>query len=294
MSMLLVSLALALIAQQGQPASDALGQAEQIGAGAAIRGQISKEAAAAALANCGIRRFEASAEGVIAGKMRRTSIRLCAADSESDADWIATLEKSAAQVEAQEALPDSVKAKLLGELRAAIDQVRVSRPASAAKVAVGQASPIAVTGKLFDQAPQRSAEREPAFAALPPLPAQHVAANPQAAAPRTGPKLVIRCLASGKSSSECGEMATGTVLIVTAAETIPSGAVLRFRRPIGNSQTKIALPRGLRKGQSTRLVLPNAMCTWGSHAEFDIELIAPGSTDASTTVHRHGPFSTRC
>src|SRR5688572_14840828 len=73
---------------------------------------ITKEQAEARLANCGSRKFAAVAEFPVDGKMKRSRLELCAADSESAAEWIAKLEKAEASMKAQTRIPEAARFKL--------------------------------------------------------------------------------------------------------------------------------------------------------------------------------------
>ena len=85
---------------------------------------ISKEQAEARLANCGSRKFEAVAEFPVDGKMKRSRLELCAADSKSAAEWIAKLEKAEASMKKQTGIPKSARFKLLTDLRTEIDRLK--------------------------------------------------------------------------------------------------------------------------------------------------------------------------
>src|SRR5215213_1082423 len=93
---------------------------------------ISKEQAEARLANCGSRKFEAIAEFEIDGKMKRSRLELCAADSETAAEWIAKLEKAEASMKGQTKIPETARFKLLTDLRTEIDRLKSGQQALAA------------------------------------------------------------------------------------------------------------------------------------------------------------------
>src|SRR5829696_2923774 len=107
-----------LIAIAAQVASDPAASA------ADRQGELAKSDAEAIIARCGARKFETEVTSNNAGKVRKAKILLCAKAGDSDAQWIATLEKSAAQLEASPQLSAEAKSKVLGEIQAAIAQVR--------------------------------------------------------------------------------------------------------------------------------------------------------------------------
>src|SRR6476661_10765520 len=80
--------------------------------------KITKEQAEARLATCGSRKFESVAEFPVDGKMKRSRLELCAQDSETNAQWIAKLEKARASIQAQTSIPEVARFKLLSDLGA--------------------------------------------------------------------------------------------------------------------------------------------------------------------------------
>lgn len=263
-------------------------------------GEISRSEAEATLANCGVRRFQSSAESLIDGKMRRTTIRLCAADSESSAEWLAKLEKSAAQVEAQPRLPENVKVKLLADLRAEIARIGDTRPASASAAA---ASLTETTESLASVAkPIPSGDKLPeSLPPLPPRPAAGVATAPAASAALATatpvplvrkPRIRALCLPPGGAGGgvPCDSMNRDTIMAIRADEDIAGEVGLRFRQQGSDREAEVLLARsGLRRGQSVRLRVPQAVCRGKVRAEFDIQVLKAGIV-ADTL----GPFNTRC
>ncbi len=83
-----------------------------------------KAAARAAMARCGSRKFETSAESTVDGKKRRTRIQLCSTTGESSADWAATLESALAKIEANDRLPVEARSKIAADLKVEIARVR--------------------------------------------------------------------------------------------------------------------------------------------------------------------------
>ena len=259
----------------------ALDQAENVGT-AIAKGEITKEQAEARLSECGIRRLDSSADGMIEGRMRRTTIRLCAADTESDADWLAKLEGSAAQVRAQTRLPDEVKQKLLADIEAEIARISTNRPAAAATVAI---EPVA---------------SEP-VAAKPRALADEIEPAPVNAAPvgRTAamPGLKIRCHAPGDRSTgtDCRYRIADAVMLVTPDAAVPAGTRVRFRRTDGSRAADVILSsRELPRGQSTRVPVPKSICAGLIRADFTVEMAAGPSVTPPSEARIYGPFKKRC
>ena len=85
-----------------------------------------EKAAEAAIAQCGPRKFESNAVSMVDGKTRRTRILLCSKSGESAAEWAATLEKAVAKIEANDALSDEARTKIIAEMKAEISKVRAA------------------------------------------------------------------------------------------------------------------------------------------------------------------------
>ena len=85
-----------------------------------------EKAAEAAIAQCGPRKFESNVESKVDGKTRRTRILLCSKGGESAAEWAATLEKAVAKIEANDALSDEARTKIIAEMKAEISKVRAA------------------------------------------------------------------------------------------------------------------------------------------------------------------------
>jgi hypothetical protein len=89
-------------------------------------GEMAKADAEAYIAKCGLRKFETEASSNYNGKLRKAKILLCAKAGESDAEWIATLEKAASKVVATTELSMDAKAKIAGDLQAEIARLRAA------------------------------------------------------------------------------------------------------------------------------------------------------------------------
>ena len=253
---------------------------------------ISKEQAEKILAQCGLRRFEATAQFEVDGKMRRTGMRLCATPSDSDADWIGKLEKAAAAVEAQAGLPDSAKTKLLTDLRGEIARLTL----------LFQASRPAAGGSLLATAP-RKAQPLPSPDALvatvppmpPPLPRAKAATTVLGAASLLPPPPIsIRCLESGERGpgSPCLEFEGRTVLAIKADADLMTPATLRFMRK-DRPRGEIAVGP-LRQGQVVQVRLPREVCSGVVRSQLAIEIVpgAPGASGPAAATE--GPYTLRC
>jgi hypothetical protein len=294
----LVSWALIAAQQAAAPASPA----------APDPGGISKEQAETLISKCGERRFEATADIPVNDKVRRTKLTLCAADGDTNADWVSKLEKAAAQIQAHPTYPAATKEKLLGDLRAEIERVKsgavAEGPATGAAVAasssipVAAAPPIVATPRLPPKSPLAD------FNALPPLPrAPAVAATPTkvatavaATAPaRRGPQLSVRCAVAGDDRTQrCGMIASDERLVVRATEPFDGPVSLRFVRNGGDVSEEVAFAsRSLKAGQTARFRIPEEICAARLRAKFEIHAVSP-VINGGRTGERVGSFETRC
>lgn len=255
-------------------------------------GELSKEQAEKILAQCGLRRFEATAEFEVEGKMRRTGMRLCAAPTDSDADWIGKLEKAATAVEAQPNLPESAKAKLLADLRGEIARLKIPQtsqpPASFSltSTAPAKAPPPAAPDALVATVP-------PMPAPLPPQKNYPIGTVP-ASMLVPPPPISINCLDSGErgSGSPCLELDGRTILAIRADGDLKALATLRFMRK-DSPRGEVAVGP-LRRGQIVQLRVPKEVCTGVVRSELAIEVI-PGAPGASARpASTKGPYTLRC
>lgn len=256
----------------------------------AVTGEITKEQAEARLSTCGSRKFQSVAEFEVDGKMKRSRLELCAADSESDAEWIAKLQKAETSVRGQKSIPESARFKLLSDLRTEID--RLTQPSSV----------IAISGDL-NIAPKPKQEvtvpkSDFAVSALPSMPTAKKEASTKfdpnkAVRPLTKkPQLSINCLNPGGAPARCTRMASDTALEVSADEDLASSVTLQFRRLDSNRIGEVRLAQ-LKRGDTVRMKVPAEICKGVVRAEFDVQVTGPGSGGLrySDVV---GPFEKRC
>lgn len=285
--MTLVSLLAALAAAGQAPASGEI---------------LTKEQAEARLANCGSRRFESIAEFEVDGKMKRSRLELCAKDRDTQADWIATLEKNEAQIKAQTRLPESARFKLLSDLRAEIERLKgVQRLVPDATVLATTAEPTFSLPKAPIVAPSRDFE----VAALPPLPAPKPAGSVAAGSsslstaasappPPRGmrPKLSVKCAVPGGNPLSCDYLSLDDLFILEAEENLASPLTLTFRRTKSGDVATVGVRR-MAKGDVTNIKVPPAMCKGVVKTTFEVQVSGRGA-GAMPYVDTLGPFKKAC
>ena len=259
---------------------------------APANGEITKEQAEARLATCGSRKFQSVAEFDVGGKMKRSRLELCAADSETNEEWIAKLQKAEASVQAQTSIPESARFKLLTDLRAEIDRLK-----SGTNVIAVNAD-LSIAPKPKAKTETTAPKSDFAISALPSMPTAKKAASTKfdpnkAVRPLTKkPQLSINCLNPGGAPARCTRMLADTSLEVSADEDLASAVTLQFRRLDSNRMGEVRLAQ-MKRGDSIRMNVPVEICRGVVRAEFDVQVTGPGS-DGLRYSDVVGPFEKRC
>ena len=265
--------------------------------------QVAPKAAAAeqariAAEHCKARQFEAVITLEVDGKPKRSRIRMCGKQGQTDADWVRTLKDGAAKIAANPKMPQSAKDQALSAITAEIDKLM---PESATPV-------LADTGgySILPALPAPSKQERPAsaeYSALPPLvPNTSVAPLPPAVlavaapAPRLPkPRLSVQCLTPGDlgTGGPCVTMERDTLITLRADDTVPAGTSLRFVRR-GDIRAEVELA-AMRKGQARRLKLPIDICAGGGGGRLDVEIARrTAASSAPQPVGALGRFELRC
>jgi len=258
---------------------------------------LTKEQAEARLANCGTRRFESIAEFEEGGKPKRSRLELCAKATDTQAEWIATLERNEAQIRAQTRLPESARFKLLSDLRAEIERLK-----GATQLAPITGAPALALPKMPVVA--RSSDFE--VAALPPLPApkpagpvavgsssiSSAAAAPPAAPRGIRPRLSVKCAVPGGNPLSCDYLSLDDLFILKAEEDLASPLTLTFRRTKSGDVATVGVRR-LAKGDVSNIKVPAVICKGVVKATFDVQVSGRG-TGTMPYVDTLGPFKKAC
>lgn len=258
-----------------------------------FKGEISKEAAEATISQCGERRFETTTETVIDGRTRNAKVLLCAKPTDTDEQWAQTLEKSAAQIESSDALSADAKAKLVGEVKAAIAELR--KPKAPPRAAVRTPRDLGEYSVLPPLPPPVTAAPPPALAPL-----QTTSPGPAAAIARPAPALLnkprveVLCAGAGANSaaSDCVDLDRDTVFAVRADGDLPGATRLQFARRGSSRSTDVQLsPAGLKSGQTARVRLPGQVCSGIAGGKVEIRVIGAGGANI---LGSYGPYQLRC
>ena len=257
--------------------------------------ELPKSDAEAFIARCGSRKFETTVNSNNKGKLRKAKILLCAKPDESDEQWIATLEKAAAQLEASPELSADAKAKVVGEIQAAIGQVRSALSAHAqTAVSSGPQAVIAPMPPVLTPPP--TPRPAPLVSNVPPLPRSPAAAPVRAiTSPIAKPRISISCPPPGEPgmASPCSDLASDTLLMIRADEDLKTKVSLRFIRD-GDPRGGIALG-SMRRGQIVRSRLPSRVCTGVVRGRVVMQtVVIDPISRAEQVADTQGPFALRC
>ena len=252
--------------------------------GAKSAATLTPDQAATLRSQCGDRRFETSADGMIDGELKRRKITLCAAPGDSNAQWIAKLENAVSWVRAQPGLSDPVKAQLVASLQAKIESERSLGPMRALPSGGLPAADalVATVPPMPPPLPRSTLSGAAMLALAPPLVAR--------------PPLTIRCLAAGErgAGTACGKLAATTVFTVHADADLAGPTTLRFtRRGEFRAETEVA---ALRRGQILRVKMPSQVCAGVVRSDVAIEIMSASSNSGRVAqiADKVGPFDLHC
>jgi hypothetical protein len=271
------------------------------------------------LENCDAHKFETIIEVPTGALTKKSRLRLCGTEGQSDADWVRTLEDAVKKTEANAQMPKTVRDQIVAALNGEIARLGVSgsgltglsAPRAASKTPAldgisalpplpepKQAEPVAALPPPPMIAPSSPSQE---YAALPPLPTTvtaptHVLPGATALLPALPrPRMQFICYNPGDvGEGPCAEFARDTMLTVRADEDLPSGTSLRFVRN-GDARADVELAQ-LRKGKTQQFVLPPEVCSHVSSASLEIRIVraVKAAGPSGQEVGKDGPYNLRC
>ena len=258
------------------------------------------------LENCDAHKFETTVDSIVDGQPHRSKVKMCGTEGQSDSDWIGTLKDAIAKLDANKEMPPATRDQIVGEINAEIarlsgvgtenpnDSLPPGRPVSKT------AEPLSNDYTLLPPLPTTT---PPPPRVLPPAEEAALAAGAStaAAAPATGaapppaskpamanPRLSFSCMNPDyPGGGPCITLTRDTILTVKAPAAIDSALSLRFVRQ-GDARADVSLG-AMRKGQSVRLSIPQAVCSGVVTGEVVMQVIGGG-----LVLDRQGPFLLRC
>lgn len=237
------------------------------------------------------------------GGTHRSKVRICGQEGQSDADWVRTLKDTIAKVSANEKMPAAVRQQLMTAISGEIARVEESSTTLAGSDLLAIPAPIAKTPAAPVAAPpERGVYAPPEYSVYqplaPPKPVEtaSLSAKPSKPVPRlSAPRLSFRCQDTNSMAGEgpCDALTRDTLLTVKAAEDVPGGTSLRFKR---RSDDRGEVDLALKRGQSARMPLPEDVCRGVTWSRVTIEVVrrAPGVPAEGQVVDSKGPFELTC
>ena len=252
---------------------------------------------------CPARQFETVVAIEVEGRTRRSRIRMCGKEGQTDSEWLRTLQDGADRIAADPKMPQSAKDQALAAIAAEIARLAPVAPAPA---------PTPVLADIGDPfarppSPRPPVKLEPSLAAtysaLPPLapqapaPAVPSASRPLPMVPMVSLRLSLECMTPKDLgigiAGQCLALERDTILLLRARDSLPAGGWLRFARD-GDERARIALP-AIARGKSAQFRLPAEVCE-NRRGQIELEIVRrpPGSTSAPGVVASLGDYQLRC
>lgn len=259
-------------------------------------GQAASDATSGA-ESCAARQFETIVNFMVDGKPRRSRVRICGKEGQSDSDWLRTLKDSVNKTAASTTLQADAKSQIITALNAEIAELEAGMKPSSSLAGIVALPPQALSPRRPSTA-QGSPSAPTEYSSLPPMPAPRTTAGAAVTAslpPLPRPKLTIRCLTPGQigGSIPCETFERDTLVTVRADEDLPGGTSLRFLRR-GDNRGEIELAQ-LRKGQAIRFRLPPEVCIGVVGSRIHLEVVRRLARDsAARPVDTLGPYELSC
>lgn len=266
----------------------------------------------ALLQNCDAHKFETTIDVTVDGKPKKSRVKLCGTEGQSDHDWLLTLKDAAAKTGVNAAMPTAVRNQIVAALNLEILRLTSgtlprSTQNPSALDGISPLPPIpdapAPSASVALPAPRRiePPAASEAYASLPPLPTappppvQVLAGGATAPIPLLpDPKMRLTCYVPGEVDGPCTDFGRDTMLTVSAQEDLPSGTSLRFVRN-GERSADIELAQ-LKRGKSERFALPEEVCRGINGGKLEIRVVrsAPGAGPDGEEVRSDGPYVLHC
>ena len=268
------------------------------------------------LENCDAHKFETVIEMTVAGQTKRSRVKLCGTEGQSDAAWVGTLKDAVMKTEANLQMPPAVRQQIVTALNAEISRLnggsavlppprRSSRTSALDDLAALPPLPEPKPAETAAALPPprmiapKSSSRD--YATLPPMPTAPTAPTrvltgslgaSLVALPK--PRMQLICFVPGETDGPCTGFTRDTTLTVRADEDLPPGTSLRFVRN-GDARADVELAQ-LRKGKTQRFALPPEVCAHVVGATLEIRVVrsVPAAGPSGQEVGKDGPYDLRC
>jgi hypothetical protein len=241
------------------------------------------------LQNCDAHKFETVIEVTADGQPRKSKVKLCGTDGQSDSAWIGTLKDAVAKTAANDKMPQAVRDQIIMALNGEIIRLTGLLP-----------KPPAAAATLPPPRPAPPSSMSRDYTSFAPLPAAPAVAATRVLAPNmpllARPRLSMTCFAPSDIAGDgpCTQFERDTLLTVKAGEDLPPGTSLRFVRS-GDSRADVALAQ-LKRGKSMRFALPPEVCKGAGGGRLELRIVrsAPDAGTLGQVVGSEGPYNLRC
>ena len=253
---------------------------------------------------CDAHKFETVVDAVVDGQPRKSKVKLCGVEGQSDADWIGTLRDAIRKLEANKDMAAATRDQIVAAIKTEIARLSIIGPtAPTRREAEGQSSP-PLSRDYAALPPLPAAPPEPIVAPAAPIatdavgmpasptPKPAAASIPVSAPPAiVVPRLTISCETPSDlgGPAPCAGIERETQLTIRADGNVPAGTVLQFIRN-GRAQGDLSLD-GLRRNGALRTGLPRSVCAGFGAGRLEFRIVQTGG---SQVVRSEGPYSLRC
>lgn len=248
--------------------------------------------------SCDAHKFETVVDTMVDGQPRKSKVKLCGVEGQSDAEWIGTLKDAIAKLEANKAMAAATREQIVAAIRAEIARLNIVGTPVKREANDEPAAPLSRDYAALpplppapETQPIKSAPAAPVDlpAAVPAAPLQP--APVMASIPASVPRLTINCQSPADlgGPAPCIDFERETRVTITADGEVPAGTSIEFVRN-GRAQGDVPLG-GLRKGGVLRIGLPRNVCAGFGAGRLELRIVQAG---ASQPVRSEGPFSLRC
>jgi hypothetical protein len=246
--------------------------------------------------NCDAHKFETVVDTMVDGQPRKSKVKLCGVEGQSDAEWIGTLKDAIRKVEANKEMPGAQREQIVAAINAEIGRLSiVGTPVAPVKRQVAEQSLPSLSRDYATLPPLPPAPEAPIAAPAPAAPVEAAIARAVATPPPPGvlavPRLKISCEVPTDFAgpAPCAEFERETRLTIQPEADVPPGVALQFVRN-GRVQGELSLG-GLGKGASLRSSLPQSVCAGFGAGRLELRIAQAGGAQV---VRSEGTYSLRC
>lgn len=252
--------------------------------------RVSTPAETKLIQSCDAHKFETVVETTgDDGQPRKSKVKLCGVEGQSDAEWIGTLKDAIRKLEANAAMAPATRDQIVAAIKAEIARLSIiGAPVPSQRQAQEQGA-LPLSRDYAALPPLPAAPETPAIAPPPAVATTAVSTAPPPAPVVPVPKLSFSCYTPGDIGGDgpCAEFERETLLTVRASGSLPAGASLRFVR---NAESRADVDLApISGGGSMRIPLPREVCGGFGAGRLELQTAVNGAAARSD-----GPWPLRC